>query len=434
MSDDINPVSIPAGGALQYGVNDVRHYSEDDAQDVASLQNPSRMLAQRDLALASKINEVVSAVNNKEQFVPIPVLHTSMPPTTSEIVNNFRIPPGFEARVLNAAVASVPQSSDATLSILFANGFGNATGTSIVSTSGEACGGTQFYNNGEFIVVLANSGQSTLDCVGSITLTVRPIGSQASLLTGSVVAGPAGSPGPTGPPGAQGPAGAGGAGAPGMVWQGAWQSGVTYNAPTATVSYPLYGTLTSTYIAVATALSNVGNAPPNAAYWSPVAIGSSGSSTVNINYFTSGSLPLYTNVVCTGTIVPDGNCTSQGVTPVFGYGTYNAYGTVVQACQQYAMQSPTLATSPHGIAEFSAVQRVIFTGNVKVYLPQTAPEGALVNWSTSNVRCIATADGSYNTFGNPYVTIPAANQFNVTNTNSQAIQTTITLIGMQAIP
>lgn len=429
---DINPVSMPAAGALPFGVNDVRHFSENDAVDVPGMQNPTRNLAQRDLVLAEKTNEVVSTVNNKEQFVPIPILHTSVPPTTTEVVNNFRIPPGFEARVLNASVASNPQSSNVTLSILFANGFGNTTGSIVVSTSGEATGGTQFYNNGEFIVTLANAGQSTLDCVGSITLTVRPIGSQSSLLVGSVIAGQTGPAGSTGPQGPQGPAGVGGSGSPGMVYNGNWTVGATYNAPTAVVTYPLYGTLQSSYIALQTATASLGNAPPNPSFWNPVAIGSSGSTTTNINYFTSGSLPAYSNVVCPGTIVPDGNCVAGS--PIFGYGTYAAYGTVVQNCQQYRVQSPTALTSPHGIAGFSAVQRVVFTGNVKVYLPQVTPEGAMVNWNTGNVRCIATADGSYNTAGNPYVTIPSLTEYDVTNTNSQPVQTTITLVGLQAVP
>lgn len=227
----INPVSIPDAAGINYGEGDVRHFSEGDAMDVPGLSRPTRNLAERDNQLASKLNEVISVVNNKEQFVPLLPVRTTLPPNSEEIVCNFRIPPGFEARILNAIITSIPPSSSAELDVYFASGYGNSTGDLTVSTSTEFTAGTQFYSNGEFIITLKNRGGASLEMIASIQSTMRPLGENAGILIASAVVGQQGPPGQTGPQGVQGPQGnPGGPGSPGLTWQSTWNSASTYSS------------------------------------------------------------------------------------------------------------------------------------------------------------------------------------------------------------
>ena len=199
----IEPVSIPAAAALNFGENDVRHITEADGLGVPALQAPTRHLAQRDVAIADKLNQVIAVVNNKEDFIPIPIPRTLVAPNHDEIVANYRIPAGFEARVFNAAIASTPQSADIELNVLYATGFGNISGDSVATTSNEFTGGEAFSAAGEFIIEVRNRGSVTLDIVGSILITLRPVGSDGTVLISAppvVTAGPPGVKGDTGQP------------------------------------------------------------------------------------------------------------------------------------------------------------------------------------------------------------------------------------------
>ena len=86
----IKPVSLPAGAGLDYGSGDVRHFGLGDAVNVPGLSNPTRNLAQRDNLLAEKVNEVVAVVNNREQFVPLPVIRTIVAPNDETIITNYK--------------------------------------------------------------------------------------------------------------------------------------------------------------------------------------------------------------------------------------------------------------------------------------------------------------------------------------------------------
>ena len=111
----IDPVSLPSAAGVNFGEGDVRHFSEGDAVGVPGLSAPTRHLAQRDTLIAEKLNEVIDDVNNKEQIITLPVYRTVLPATTEEIIANFRIAPGYEARVLNAIISSTPVSSEPSL-------------------------------------------------------------------------------------------------------------------------------------------------------------------------------------------------------------------------------------------------------------------------------------------------------------------------------
>ncbi len=223
----IKPLDLPTAAGVDYGLGDVRHFAEDDAVAVPGLQNPTRHLAQRDNLLSAKHNEVISTVNNREQFVPLPIVRTSVVPGTEEAVTNFKIPSGFEARVLYAAIASSPASSDLTLKVFYNESFGGATGTELLSVTDEFASGTAFYNAGEFVVTIRNNGASLLEAITSITLTVRPIGERGSLLVGSVIQGEKGDRGEKGTKGDKGDPGAGAASIT-LTWKDDFQLATAY--------------------------------------------------------------------------------------------------------------------------------------------------------------------------------------------------------------
>lgn len=227
----IDPISLPDAAGVNYGEGDVRHFSEGDSFDVPGMSRATRHLAERDNKIADKLNETISIVNNKEQFVPILIPKTSLPPNSEEIVFNFRIPVGFEARILNAIVSSIPPSIAAELDIYYSSSYGNSTGEQVVSTATEFKSGTQFYSDGEFIIALKNRGGVTLEMIASIQTTMRPLTETAGILIASAVLGRPGPPGQQGPKGDKGDQGnAGGPGSPGLTWQSTWNSASTYSS------------------------------------------------------------------------------------------------------------------------------------------------------------------------------------------------------------
>jgi hypothetical protein len=390
----IKPIDLPSAAGVNRGEGDVRHFSEGDSFSVPGVSGPTRELAERDNLLAQKLNETIQIVNNKEQFVPLPILRTTLPPNDNLVVTNYRIPAGFEARILNASIASAPLSADIQLNIFYATGFGNSTGEAMVSTSDEIDSGTSFKQNGEFIITIRNTGGVTLDVVASVLLTMRPIGEPGTLLVGSVIQGEQGRPGQTGPQGIPGPPGTGGAGSPGMVWDGEWVNGKGY-LPKTVVSFPLFGTVVSSFFCKTAHTSDPSNEPPNNAYWDAVAIGSAGSVVgVQGPQGPAGGVPIFGAGAITGTVVPDGDYV--GGTSENGYtGGGSAYGTTTIQWNQYFFDYGTQATGVKGLAFIQGTFRSVYNGNIKVFLPQITPEGAKVDWNLSNVVCQASMNGSY---------------------------------------
>lgn len=383
----INPIEIPSAAGLNYGSGDVRHLSEGDELGVVGLANPTRQLAERDNLLASKINEVVATVNNKEQFVPLPVLRTNLPPLEETLVTNYRIPAGFEVRVLNASVASQPSSTSVELNILFSSGFGGSTGEAAVSTSGEFTSGTKFYQEGEFIVVLKNKGSVTLDAVASILFTMRPVGSAGSLLVGSTIKGEKGEPGKQGVPGPAGPAGTGGAGSPGMVWRGGWTArpqGYQYRDA---VSVEASGTLSSFFCKVSHAPSDATNSPPSTTYWDYVARGAVGATGATGATGPAGGAPTLSSSTINGTF-------KTGADYVGGstYGDYTGGGTanttyLFQPINEFSVQNAS--GSPVGMAFLTMASQRVFKGSGTFTLPQTGVDngGGKANYDTAYIHC-----------------------------------------------
>lgn len=403
----IRPVDLPSAAGVDYGGGDVRHFSPGDAADVPGLQNPTRQLAQRDNLVADKLNEVIGVVNNREQLVQLPMVRTVLAPSESLTVTNYRIPVGFESRVLNASISSTPQVPDIELDIFYSAGtFGNVTGTSIVATATEFTGGVNFYQTGEFIVALKNKSAVTLEISASILLTIRPIGAEGSLLVASVIQGQQGPPGQGGPPGPPGTPGSGGAGSPGMIWTGSFQSGRTYRDKEV-ASFPLYGTLLSSFIARTTTTEDPGTSYfANDGVWNPVAIGSSGPPGVSGTGGppgVSGSVPYVATQTVFGTLYtgPD-----WVVTPVTGYSDVliDAFGGTVGLVGNHTYRFPMRenyieSTTPNlgfqrGMTVLLGALRFAFSGDGTFAMPTAALSNSKVDYNSSNCDVILAVSGT----------------------------------------
>ncbi len=488
---DIKPLDLPSAAGVEFGRGDVRHFSEDDAVDVPGLQNPTRHLAQRDNLLADKVNEIVGVVNNKEQFVPLVTPKTTVPPGTEEIVTNFKIPEGFEARVLNAAIGSSPASSALALKVYYATGYGNLTGTELVSTSSIFSSGAAFYNDGEFIVTIRNSGSATIEASASVTVTIRPIGSQSSLLVGSVIRGPRGYSGGKGDPGGRGDPGVGGAGTPGLVWKGAYDltKNTAYN-PGDAVSF-VVGTITNSYVCKkANPVPSVD--PPDGTYWDVLASGSAGTGTglswegtwvsmtpysVNdlVTHLVGGSNNVYIcTVAVTSSTSPDADgahwdlaVSGGGETPV--YASANVNGSATPTTPYVHLDASFVSGAadgdyldfgggvpknvgltgvftetkisnttgtPKSLLVLHGHIRAVFKGLITVYLPQTSDSTSSINWTTSTTHCVVTID-TQDAEGSPpvniaKVTAATSTSYSILVDTTNARKVSVTMIGVAA--
>lgn len=396
----IQPIDLPSAAGLEYGRGDVRHFAQGDAVDVPGIANPTRHLAERDNQVAVKLNEVIEVVNNREQFVPLPLIRTVLPPSDEAIVTNYRIPAGFESRILDAAISSTPVSANIVLEIHYNTTYGGATGTEVVSTSSEFTGGIDFYQEGEFIVILKNTGGTTLEVAASVLLTLRPTGGEGGLLVASVVQGAQGVPGPTGPPGPGGPPGTGGAGSPGMVWRGPWTANSSGYQARDTVSHAFSGSMTAAYFClVSHAPSNAGNEPPNATFWDLVVAPSVGAAGP-----TGNSTASFTSQFSSGTLF-----TAANYLP----GSFNAVytaGVVLTAGTTYGVPFSEVAVTnagTGGVSFITMTHRTCFAGEGTYWFPQSF-NGALTNYALPFINTSAVSQGtvpvevSMGTYGGVY--------------------------------
>lgn len=441
----IQPLNIPSAAGINYGEGDVRHFAQGDDMSVPGISNPTRQLAERDNLLAEKLNEVIQNVNNQEQFVPLPIVRTVVPPNDQTVVMNYRIPAGFESRILNASISSNPSTTDLELDIYYNTTFGSTTGTAVVTTSSEFTGGVNFYQEGEFIVTLKNKSGITLEMVASILLTLRPLGSEGTLLVGSVIKGDKGDPGQSGPPGPPGAPGSGGVGAPGMNWTGTWVNNHVYSQRDV-ARYDLgfqtvgVGTIVSSFYCLQGHTSSDAIIPQSTitAYWEPVALGGVG---------------------VTGPVGPTGPSGGMYVSQVpvtirfytaanYVGGVYNADYTTngldtpgrfyTSSIQELAVIGSNATT---GFAILNAEITACFKGSIYVDLP-TVFGGASVDYTTTYVNCLATVNGTtpVNTTtqnGSIVDTLQIHKDtygFSVTVLNTNPIPVAILLSGVQYIP
>lgn len=392
----IKPIDLPSAAGIAYSGADVRHFSLGDAVNVPGLSNPTRNLAERDNLLAAKVNEIASVVNNQEQFIPLPVIRTTVPPSEEIIVTNYRIPAGFESRVLNAVVNTTPSSTNAQLNVQYSTSYGGASGTSVVTVTpgSEFTGDVNFYQTGEFIISLKNTGASTLEISASVMLTMRPLGAEGTLLVGSVIEGPEGKPGMTGPAGPPGPPGTGGAGSPGMVWMGNWSNGAAYNTNDV-VAYNYSGTYGSWICRIAnTANLGVNDPQTSAVIWNRVAIGiigatgAAGPTGISNVSFTGNVASVQ------GTYAPQGGY--SGAVYTNGLYTYNANAaTTSYVTLQETFYGSTGGSvgSVRGLSSLNGMFFAAFSGEVLLTLPKKA-YGALVDYDNTSINCMAMSHGT----------------------------------------
>ena len=402
----IDPIQLPSAAGVDFGNGDVRHFAEGDAVGVPALSNPTRQLAERDTIIATKVNAVIEEVNNKEQIVPIAIPRLVVPASSEEIIANFRIPPGYEARVLNATISSSPLSADIELNVMWANGYGNVTGEAAVSTSSELTGGTKFFPTGEFIIAIKNKGDSTLDLVAQVLLTVRPITAITSAILPAPSVAPPGPPGTKGDTGKPGGPGAGGPpGSPGLVFRQRWTRTpfpVTYSInDVVTLDYA--GTSgVSSFVCLSPHIADDVNKPnptlvPTAT-WDFLAeagaIGSTG----------TGGPPgqPITPTFFQNSLTTDGTTSSNYVmAPDDGDDNYSrtnirVAGTVfpeIFRWNEYGVQQGTGV--PNGLAFLKLNERRNFAGTIAYTLPGLG-DGAAGQWDTTTVVCMATIHGTIN--------------------------------------
>lgn len=435
----IEPISIPAAAGIEYGKGDVRHFAEGDAQNVAGISNPTRHLAQRDNILAQKLNEIISVVNNQEQFVPLSIPRTAIPPNDEIVVLNQRIAPGFESRVLSASVAATPVTSDIELNVYYNEGFGGSTGTSVVTTSSEFDGGVQFYGEGEFIVTLKNKGSTSLEVAGSVLLTMRPLGAQGTLLVGSTIQGDRGEPGPSGPPGPPGPPSPGGAGTPGMVWRGVWSAVINYNANDV-VSRDDGTGLISSYIALASTLNQ--DPLTNPAIWSYVAKGSMGASGTagppGANG-TNAEIPVYGSVAVNGTFITGSDWTGLAID---GYNGGNSLPSTAYPVSLNEVSIVSSAGAPKGFATLTGMYRIAAVGSGTLILPKQV-YGAKIDYTNAYVQVVTVSNGTVpvqiigsGSYAPLTTSIPSTSpndRFTVKILGSQPVMTAIVVNGVQPL-
>lgn len=436
----IKPIDLPSAAGVDYSGGDVRHFSQGDAVNVPGLTGPTRNLAERDNKLAEKLNEVVQVVNNQEQFVPLPVIRTIVPANEEIVVVNYRIPAGFEARVLNAVISTTPSSTNAQIDVLYSSGFGGSAGTSVVTVTpaSEFTGDVNFYQTGEFVVSLKNTGAATLEIAASIMLTMRPLGAEGSLLVGSIIEGPQGQIGPIGPRGLPGPPGTGGAGSPGMNWRSNWVNGASY-LKNDVVSYTYSGTYGSWIATVAnTASLGVNDPQTDPVTWNPVAYGIIGASGTNGSSGgvgpagPPGGVPNYKQSIVYGTLTTGADWTNIARD---GYWTQTYSASTAYAIPMLEIKIESGTANPgfsRAVTFLGGQFRLDFTGNGTFQLPKAAM-GATVDYTTSNVTMTAAVNGTIPGYGSNLVTCypVGADSYVLKNLDSSAIAVQFTTSGMQ---
>ena len=441
----IEPVSLPSAAGVNFGEGDVRHFSEGDAVGVPGISNPTRHLAERDTLLAVAVNSLIAEVNNKEQIIPLPVYRMVVPPSTEEIVANHRIPTGYEARVLNAAVSSTPPSADIELNILWAEGFGNVAGSAVMTTSSESVGGTTFSPAGEFIIQVKNKGGITLDIVASVMVTMRPITDTSGVLLPAATVAPAGPVGPTGQTGGKGDTGSTGpAGSPGLNFRGQWVRvtyPITYQALDV-VTHDFAGTSQrSAYVCTQAHIADGINIPQPtlmpSPYWDFLAEAGAVGPTGGTG--SAGSPVTFSNLSIQGTITTKSNFVAAS--PPWNTAYSNGNVTTASTIYKVPIQEMTALNpsgTPQGLATLSGAYQMTFYGDLSIKLPDVANSGGAIDYDSNNIRLIIVPHGtqgvvSYGTWTAPEI-VPTTSGWDVRVKGTVPIPLQIVVTGSQIIP
>jgi hypothetical protein len=393
----IEPVTLPSGAAENYAGGDVRHISPTtDPLNGQQISATTRQLAERDNLLAVVVNQLVAAVNNKDQLVNLPLPTVQIAPGSTVSVSSFRIPEGFEARILNAAISSIP-SLLARLDIVYNEGtYGALTGgVSLVSTLSEFTSGTSFYGTGEFLVSFVNTGGRTAQVSASVLLTLRPVAAQKGGIIGPGAVGAQGSIGPQGPKGNPGSPGLPGSTGPaGLTWRGAHSSLTAYAQRDAVYFNG------SAYYALVANTNQTPPAPDSApsAYWDLLArqgaqgtqgvTGTTGAQGVQGQ---PGTGPTY-DVRDGLTAIISGAAFEAGTT-VDGYEAPSSGSSYAMEWLEVSTYGSTPSSPYYGSASLQMRQKWIFSGALSFDLPHPI-DGAYGTWGVDDVVVSATMHGT----------------------------------------
>lgn len=165
------PVSLPV---------DVRHLGVDDVLNAASISAVTRALADRDVQIARVLNALIQELSAQRILTAMPLPRVALGGLESVQLANFRIPAGYYASVLNAAVASTPTAGQVVLKIQHSSGtFGQAGSgsgvTELVTTSGEYSLAGVAVAAGELIITVTNSSAARLAASASVLLALTPL-------------------------------------------------------------------------------------------------------------------------------------------------------------------------------------------------------------------------------------------------------------------
>lgn len=157
---------------------DVRHIGPEDGLASVAITNVTKALAENDSAIVDKVNELVAAIQDGEQLVTVPVARVLLPGLASAPLVNFRIPTGYQARVFNAAVSSVPVNKGV-ISVHHSPTFGS-TGSSegstlAVETGTEFTAGSDFFVGGEFVISIENQNDKSVSAIGSVLVGLKRV-------------------------------------------------------------------------------------------------------------------------------------------------------------------------------------------------------------------------------------------------------------------
>lgn len=172
----IDNINIPEAAGINTSGGDVRHFGPSDPVDSDHITAATRNLAYRDTMLASKINELVGAVNNQAaSIVPIVIPSVTLAPGEEIQIGNFRIPSSYEAGIINASVASSIEGMIG-LDVEYSSGtFGSSSGTSVATVlpGGELTAEGPYYQTGELIFNLTNVGAVSCSTIASLIIKIR---------------------------------------------------------------------------------------------------------------------------------------------------------------------------------------------------------------------------------------------------------------------
>lgn len=386
--ESIKTLDLPSSGGLDYNQGDVKHIGPTSALDWDSVAFATRCLAERDNLLRRKLNEVVSSWNNFEVPVYVPILRTRVRTGGTEQVSNYRIPLGYEARVNNVSIASIPDASVRVEVLWSSNTYGASTGTSVVSTATEYTANSSFFGEGEFIIRLTNIGQDDADVVASVSLSVRSLvveRSQLSSITitesqATTIVGPTGPQGPKGSAGDTGPRG----------YQG--QKGDT--GPTGYTGYTGY-------------TGAQGPAGDGAVNFSETAV--------------SGTLKLYSG---------GGYEAGTAYLDYVGKDGGGSGGGVVGGTYYLPMSETTISVGTSGVDLLRFTYHAVFKGNIIFELPSKA-WGADKDWDTESTTCVAVAGSVAGTIPvQPIVSTYESNSWHISVPSSDPVHVAVSVNGV----